>query len=31
MKITEEQRVKARSLAYNTLGVEARAGVPKWG
>ncbi len=31
MKIVEERRVGAHSLARSTLGVEGRAGVLKWG
>jgi len=30
VKITEEQRVRARSLVYNTLGAEGHAGAPRW-
>jgi hypothetical protein len=30
MKIAEKQGVEAHSLAHNTLGVEGRAGAPKW-
>ncbi len=31
MKTTEEQGVGAHSMARNTLGVEGRARVPRWG
>jgi hypothetical protein len=30
MKITKEQKIEARSLAHNTLGVEGRPRVPGW-
>jgi hypothetical protein len=31
VKTTEEQGVGARSLAHSILGIEGRAGAPRWG
>jgi hypothetical protein len=31
VKTTKGQRVRVRSLAYNTLVIEGRAGTPGWG
>jgi len=30
LKTSKEQKVEARSLAHNTLGVKGRAGASKW-